>query len=126
MHNKSILNDSIESTANEINLKYNEDVLVQEFWTYIKKTYAQHYVDPTDKGLQIFDLIMADKEMIPFARWSAITYLSRFGKKQGQNRTDLLKAMHYILMMLYVTKEKEKEKEPVNYNFGYQYGSISS
>ena len=31
---------------------------------------------------------------------NAIKYLARFGKKNGRNRKDLLKAIHYIILLM--------------------------
>jgi hypothetical protein len=35
-----------------------------------------------------------------FCQANAIKYLARFGKKNGRNRADLLKAVHYIVLLM--------------------------
>jgi len=35
-----------------------------------------------------------------FCQANAIKYLCRYGKKDGKNRKDLLKAIHYIVLLL--------------------------
>ena len=35
-----------------------------------------------------------------FCQANAIKYLCRFGKKDGRNRKDLLKAIHYIILLM--------------------------
>ena len=37
-----------------------------------------------------------------FSQANAIKYLMRYGKKQGHNRADLMKVLHYALFALYV------------------------
>jgi hypothetical protein len=39
-------------------------------------------------------------------RDTAIKYLARYGKKDGRNRKDLLKAIHYIVLMMHYGKDK--------------------
>ena len=34
-----------------------------------------------------------------FCRGAAIKYLIRFGKKEGKNEKDLLKCLHYVILM---------------------------
>ena len=60
-----------------------------------QKTYELHYT--SDKGnYQTLDLIESIGDAEAFARSNAIKYLSRFGKKDGKNRKDILK-MHSLL-----------------------------
>ena len=35
-----------------------------------------------------------------FCQANAIKYLCRYGKKDGKNRKDLLKAIHYIVLLM--------------------------
>lgn len=80
-------------------MKYNEDKILKEVGDYIKSTYGQHYAQ-VKEGVQVQDLLRSvgiDKD---FCQANAIKYLARFGKKQGRNRADLLKAMHYIVLLM--------------------------
>ena len=80
-------------------MKYNEDKILKEIETYIKGTYGQHYAQ-VSKGTQVQDLLRSvgiDKD---FCQANAIKYLCRFGKKDGRNRKDLLKAIHYIILLM--------------------------
>jgi len=80
-------------------MKYNEDKILKEIETYIKNTYGQHYAQ-VSKGTQVQDLLRSvgiDKD---FCQANAIKYLCRFGKKDGRNRKDLLKAVHYIVLLM--------------------------
>ena len=80
-------------------MKYNEDKILKEIGTYIQSTYGQHSAQ-VSKGTQVQDLLRdigIDKD---FCQANAIKYLCRFGKKDGRNRKDLLKAVHYIILLL--------------------------
>ena len=83
-------------------MKYNEDKIIKEITDYIKSTYGQHYVSNAtgDEGFQVQDLLRSvgiDKD---FCQANAIKYLARFGKKNGRNRKDLLKAIHYVILLM--------------------------
>lgn len=78
--------------------KYNEPEYMQELVDYIDSTYGQHYVN---QGIQVVDVWQSMGSLNTTARDTAIKYLSRFGKKNGKNRKDLLKALHYIILMMY-------------------------
>ena len=90
-------------------MKYEEDDFLTEVLEYIVKTYGEHYA--TEDGLQLMDLWIADDTAIPTCRNLAVKYLQRFGKKEGNNRKDLLKAVHYISMLAYITDKQTKGNE---------------
>ena len=80
-------------------MKYNEEKILKEIGDYIKSTYGQHYAQ-VKEGVQVQDLLRSvgiDKD---FCQANAIKYLARFGKKDGRNRKDLLKAVHYIVLLM--------------------------
>ena len=80
-------------------MKYNEDKLLKEIGEYIANTYGEHY-STTKEGMQVQDMLRhldIDKD---FCQANAIKYLCRYGKKDGKNRKDLLKAIHYIVLLL--------------------------
>ena len=78
--------------------KYEEDAILKQAEDYIAKTYEMHYT--SDKGnYQTLDLIESIGDAEAFCRSNAIKYLSRFGKKDGKNRKDILKAIHYCTLL---------------------------
>ena len=80
-------------------MKYNEDKILKEIGEYIANTYGEHY-STTKEGMQVQDMLRhldIDKD---FCKANAIKYLCRYGKKDGKNRKDLLKAIHYIVLLL--------------------------
>lgn len=88
--------------------KYKEDQIISDFKTYIDKTYGQHYM--TEKqNIECFDVWLALGDSMPTFRNTAIKYLWRYGKKGGSNKDDLMKVLHYTLMMLYNDHYKGKK-----------------
>ncbi len=77
--------------------KYNEDKILEKVKDYIGSTYDQHYIGKD--GLQIQDVFDMIDISEPFCRGAAIKYLIRYGEKEGKNPKDLLKCIHYIILM---------------------------
>ena len=78
--------------------KYHEDVNLKEIRDYLGGTYNAHYPSPESKT-QTLDLIEGIGDAEPFCRSNAIKYLSRFGKKGGKSKQDILKAIHYCILL---------------------------
>ena len=78
--------------------KYHEDVILKEIQEYLGGTYNAHYASPESKT-QTLDLIEGIGDAEPFCRSNAIKYLSRFGKKNGKSKQDILKAIHYCILL---------------------------
>jgi hypothetical protein len=90
--------------------KYKEDQIIADFHAYIDKTYGQHYMTE-EQNIECFDVWLALGESMPTFRNTAIKYLWRYGKKHGSNKDDLLKVLHYVIMMLYVDHYKEVNED---------------
>ena len=78
--------------------KYHEDVILKEIRDYLSSTYRSHYTSQESKT-QTLDLIEGIGDAEPFCRSNAIKYLSRFGKKNGKSKMDILKAIHYCILL---------------------------
>lgn len=91
----------------DVPYKYCEGDIIADFKDYIDATYSQHY-NTDEQSLQCFDAWIALGESTDTFRNTAIKYLWRYGKKNGNNREDLLKALHYVIMCLYVDHYKNK------------------
>jgi len=85
--------------------KYNEDKYLESIVNYVNGTYKEHYVA---NDIQVFDIWHSIGSLDTTARDTAIKYLIRYGKKQGKNRKDLLKAIHYIILMMYAEDSNNK------------------
>jgi len=82
-----------------IQYKYNEPALLKELTEYIDKTYGEHY---SQDKFQATEFIIDGGHGEGFCIGNVLKYAQRYGKKDGKNRKDLLKVLHYSLIMLYV------------------------
>lgn len=87
--------------------KYNEMTNINKFVNYLDGTYGQHYVGNGE--IQTVDFWESLGSLETTARDTAIKYLARYGKKNGRNEKDLLKAMHYIILMMYAADKGNPE-----------------
>jgi hypothetical protein len=79
-------------------LKRNVSFRLKEIEDYVKSTYGEHYVGEAE--LQVIDLLESLGSIDTFCRDTALKYMARYGKKSGKNKKDLLKAIHYLLLLL--------------------------
>ena len=80
-------------------MNYKEDEILRDLFAYVKGTYGEHYAG--QKNIQLFDYWHARGKLSTIAVGTAEKYLSRYGLKEGKNKKDLLKAMHYIVLAMY-------------------------
>ena len=83
----------------KIQYKFNEGALVNELLTYINKTYDGHY---SKNNFQSTEFIIDCGHGMGFAIGNVLKYAQRYGKKDGLNRADLLKILHYAVIALHV------------------------
>ena len=89
--------------------KYNENEILKELTEYITATYNQHY--SSDK-IQTLDLIESCGDGEAFCRSNILKYASRYDKK-GTARRDILKIMHYAVLLMYFN-DKNNTTETYN------------
>ena len=82
-----------------IDYRYNENKTLEELKSYIDATYGQHY--SRDK-FQATEFIIDGGHGEGFCIGNVLKYAQRYGKKDGRNRKDLLKILHYAIIMLHV------------------------
>lgn len=83
--------------------RFNEDEYIDEAMRHIDATYSQHY----SGEIQATEVIIDAGHGTGFNIGNIIKYAKRYGKKNGYNRADILKIIHYATMQLYV-HDKEK------------------
>jgi hypothetical protein len=81
-----------------INYKYSEDRILKELKEYVDKTYGQHY---SQNKFQASEFIMDNGHGEGFCIGNIMKYAQRYGKKNGYNRDDLMKVVHYAIMALH-------------------------
>jgi len=79
--------------------KYEEDKGIADLKNYVTSTYRGHYTSEQN-NTQTLDLIQSVGDAESFCRSNAIKYLARYDKK-GSAKNDILKAMHYCLLLYY-------------------------
>ena len=79
--------------------KYEEDSGIKDLKDYISSTYSGNYTSDQN-STQTLDLIQSVGDAESFCRSNAIKYLARYDKK-GSAKQDILKAMHYCLLLYY-------------------------
>ena len=89
---------NLDATSKNGFWKYEEDLTMKEVRDYLSSTYKSHYTSP-ESQTQTLDLIESIGDAEPFCRSNAIKYLSRFGKKNGKSKQDILKAIHYCILL---------------------------
>ncbi len=81
-----------------INYKYSEDRILEELKEYIDKTYGQHY---SQNKFQASEFIIDNGHGEGFFIGNILKYAQRYGKKNGYNRDDLMKVVHYAILALH-------------------------
>ena len=79
--------------------KYEEDKGIADLKNYVTSTYRGHYTSEQN-NTQTLDLIQSVGDAESFCRSNALKYLARYDKK-GSAKQDILKAMHYCLLLYY-------------------------
>ncbi len=78
---------------------FDETRVLLEIKDYIESTYASHYTNDHN-NIQVLDIYRARGTMTNTCIDNSLKYLMRYGKKNGYNRDDLFKAVHYIILAL--------------------------
>jgi hypothetical protein len=99
------LQDGLYIPQPVIQYKFNESAILDKAKAYIDSTYAGHYSEKD--GIQALDFIMANSESYDFLKGNVLKYTARYGKKEGHNPKDILKAIHYLIILYYFSLEKK-------------------
>ena len=83
--------------------KYHEEEILKDIEEYVSKTYQGHYTGTKHefRKVQTIDLMAARDIAAQFCQANILKYGSRYGSKDGRNKTDLLKVIHYAMLLLH-------------------------
>ena len=81
-----------------IDYKYNEGEILQQVQNYIDGTYGEHY---STNNYQATEFIIDGGHGEGFCIGNIMKYAQRYGKKNGYNRKDLMKIIHYAIIAMY-------------------------
>ena len=80
-------------------MKYKEDETIKVVEDYISQTYRSHYSNE-EKGVQTLYLLESIGSAEHFCQSNIINYASRY-KKKGKHKDDVLKIIHYAILLYY-------------------------
>jgi len=94
--------------SNKIEYKYDEGAALMELEEYIDSTYNEHY---SKNKYQATEFIIDGGHGEGFCIGNIMKYAQRYGKKNGKDRSDLLKVLHYGIIALHVNDMENSENE---------------
>ena len=95
--------ENLEMAKSDHNFKYHEDEILKDIQEYVSRTYQGHYTGTKHefRKVQTIDL-MAARDIAPhFCQANILKYGSRYGSKNGKDKKDLLKVIHYAMLLLH-------------------------
>ena len=98
------LNTEVQQSENMANyFKYHEEEILKDIEEYVSATYRGHYTGDTHeyRNVQTIDLMAARSLASGFCQSNILKYGSRYGSKDGRNKKDLLKVIHYAMLLLH-------------------------
>ena len=78
--------------------KFNEGQIIKELKQYVDKTYESHYANGVKR--QATEIIIDQGHGTGFCMGNILKYAQRYGKKEGRNKNDLMKVIHYAIIQL--------------------------
>jgi hypothetical protein len=81
-----------------IDYKFSEERILKDLKVYIDKTYGQHYAQ---NKFQASEFIIDNGHGDGFFIGNIMKYAQRYGKKNGHNRDDLMKILHYAILAVH-------------------------
>lgn len=97
--------------------KYDEEEILRDIKEYVGSTYRSHYTakEPGFKDIQTIDLMAAKDLASHFCQANILKYGSRYGDKDGRSKRDLMKVIHYAMLLLHFDGHyKTSQTEPYN------------
>ena len=83
--------------------KYHEKEILKDIEEYVSRTYQGHYTGKSHeyRNVQTLDLMAAKELASGFCQANILKYGSRYGTKDGKNTKDLMKVIHYAMLLLH-------------------------
>ena len=97
-----------------IDYKFSEGTLVKELGQYIDSTYGKDSGSNYNQNkFQATEFIVDGGHGEGFCIGNILKYAQRYGKKEGYNRKDLMKVLHYGIIALHVHDLKNGESDEI-------------
>ena len=83
--------------------KYHEKEILKDIQEYVSGTYKGHYTGNSHeyRNVQTIDLMASKDLAASFCQANILKYGSRYGNKDGKNKKDLMKVIHYAMLLLH-------------------------
>ena len=83
--------------------KYHEEDILKDIEEYVSGTYQGHYTGNSHefRKVQTIDLMASKDLAASFCQANILKYGSRYGNKDGKNKKDLMKVIHYAMLLLH-------------------------
>ena len=93
--------------------KYHEEEILNDIEDYVSSTYSGHYTGTSHeyRKVQTLDLLAARDIASGFCQANIIKYGSRYGSKEGKEKKDLMKVIHYAMLLLHFDDHYGKPSE---------------
>ena len=85
--------------------KFSENKTLEELKKYIDSTYDEHY---SKSKFQATEFILDSGHGEGFCIGNILKYAQRYGKKNGKDRKDLLKVIHYAIIALHINNMENR------------------
>ena len=101
--NLNIEDPTKENMSSDGRYKYHEDEILSDIKDYVSSTYNGHYTGNKFefRNVQTIDLMASRDLASDFCQANILKYGSRYGSKDGRNKKDLLKVIHYAMLLLH-------------------------
>ena len=106
------IEDPTEEIMTDSRNKYHEKEILKDIEEYVSRTYNGHYTGTKHeyRNVQTIDLMASRDLASDFCQANILKYGSRYGSKEGRNKGDLLKVIHYAMLLLHFDEHYGKPK----------------
>lgn len=115
--NMNMQETEVKNTEKKNHLwKYNEDKILKDIEDYVTGTYSSHYCGHNEeyRNIQTIDLMASKDLAVKFCQANILKYGSRYGDKDGRNKRDLLKVIHYAMLLLHFDGHYTRKNNGLN------------
>ena len=104
--------EELKKTMTDSRNKYHENEILKDVEEYVSRTYNGHYTGTKHeyRNVQTIDLMASRDLASDFCQANILKYGSRYGSKDGRNKGDLLKVIHYAMLLLHFDEHYGKPK----------------
>ena len=110
---KEFYEEELANMVSDGRYKYHEDEIFQDIKEYVSSTYNGHYTGTKHefRNVQTIDLMASRDLASSFCQSNILKYGSRYGSKDGRNKKDLLKVIHYAMLLLHFDEHYGKPSQ---------------